>query len=148
MTIVPHASHVVHVTNIKYGWSMNPGQVKKMGLMDSCLTCSTSSQPILSIRISYFTSYLISFHRQASWGPTPVHICMFLPPLGSRVALEPECCPEEIDASASFYTFAFQPLMVWNQRPYHQLIFLVWTGFLVDKEDVDIHTFDSLSNHY
>ena len=60
--------------------------------MDHCLTCLGASPhllllPIFSIRISYFTSCLISFLRSAS----PPHICMFLrlsePSPGARVVL-------------------------------------------------------------
>ena len=66
--------------------------------MDQCFTCLGGSPrllllPIFSIRISYFTSCLVSFLRQERWGSaSPLHICMFLrlsEPLPSP-ALEPE----------------------------------------------------------
>ena len=65
---------------------------RQLGVMDHCLTCLGASPhllllPIFSIRISYFTSCLISFLRSAS----PPHICMFLrlsePSPGARVVL-------------------------------------------------------------
>ena len=76
---------------------------RQLGVMDHCLTCLGASPhllllPIFSIRISYFTSCLISFLRSAS----PPHICMFF---GSRSpALEPELSWGNWCTSLSFPT--------------------------------------------
>ena len=76
-------------------WWLSRGEEdmkRQLGVMDHCLTCLGASPhllllPIFSIRISYFTSCLISFLRSAS----PPHICMFLrlsePSPGARVVL-------------------------------------------------------------
>ena len=142
MTIFTHALHVVHVTNIKLQeWSLNPGQVKKSGLMDSRLTCSTSSRPILSIRISYFTSYLISFHRQESWGSTNVHICMFLPPWkqpgpGARVVMRKLMRPFLFILLLPYTTISGLKL-----TPLPSAYFLV----LVDKEDVEMKILEAMT---
>ena len=107
--------------------------------MDHCLTCLGASPhllllPIFSIRISYFTSCLISFLRSAS----PPHICMFF---GSRSpALEPELSWGNWCTSLSFPT-SLSPtisltisLFSWERRCWDVEIVRCWDGETANLE--------------